>query len=168
MSASSGFYELSLYKQGRFPHSEAWHEFTKVKICTLYHENMLCSVLMEASYYQDTLAMNLWCITLEFPWQLSWSLNDFDWMFLNIHYQHCICENVYRIDYLEWGLYPFTHNSTDWSLLPNPWIWSKWIGILNSFNDCWVKFALRQDWGTFTKERDITKIMIQISCHWNV
>ena len=95
-------------------------------------------------------------------------INDFDWMFLNIHSQNCICENVYRIYYLEWGLYPFTHNSTDENLLPNPWIWSTWIGTLNSFNDCWVKFVLRQDWGTFTKERDITKIIIQISCHWNV
>ena len=41
------------------PHSAAPHELTKVKICTFYHENMLNSVLLETSCYQDTLAMSL-------------------------------------------------------------------------------------------------------------
>ena len=41
------------------PHSAAPHEFTKVKICILYHENMLSSVLLETSCYQDTFAMSL-------------------------------------------------------------------------------------------------------------
>ena len=101
-------------------------------------------------------------------------LNVFKHSFPELHLWECFQHLLFTRTILnplakvpiEW--YPFTHNSTDKNLLPNPWIWSTRIGILNSFNDCWVKFALRQDWGTFTKERDITKIIIQISCHWNV
>ena len=58
LSASSAFQELSPYKQNCSPHSAAPHEFTKVKICTLHHENKLSSVLLETSCYQDTLAMS--------------------------------------------------------------------------------------------------------------
>ena len=47
MSTSSAFKELSPCKEKHPPHSVAPHEFTKVKICTLYHENMLSSVLLE-------------------------------------------------------------------------------------------------------------------------
>ena len=59
LSTSSAFKELSPYKQKRSPHSAAPHEFTKVKIITLYNENMLSSNLLETSCYQDTLAINL-------------------------------------------------------------------------------------------------------------
>ena len=38
------------------PHSGATYEFTKVRSCTLYLENMLCSVLLETLCYQGTLA----------------------------------------------------------------------------------------------------------------
>ena len=56
--ASSAFWEFSPYKQKLSPHSAAPHGLTRVKICTLYHKNMLSSNLLETSCYWNTLAMN--------------------------------------------------------------------------------------------------------------
>ena len=53
------FFGVNSIQKNCSPHSAAPHEFKKVKICTLYHENMLSSVLLETSCYQNTLAMSL-------------------------------------------------------------------------------------------------------------
>ena len=67
LSASSGFRELSPYKQNRFASYYNTNELSNSKICILYCETILVSILQDILCYQNTLTMNydevlmFWC-----------------------------------------------------------------------------------------------------------
>ena len=101
LSVSLVFQELSLYKQNHSPHSAAPHEFTKVKICTLHHENVLSSVLPETSCFQETpghepLTLSAWerklqhsiCVS-SLVWLLNWGSK------MKSHYALCGIMTMY-------------------------------------------------------------------------